>query len=317
MTTGERKFDVVGLGVSTQDIFMVVDELPGGELVQRAHASLLQGGGPVATALVALARLGARTAMIDRLGDDWRGRLIVDEFRKEKVACDWIAMLPGRTTSVAVILVRKRDGARSIIFSPGDADELTPEELPEEVIASARILHLNGRHFAASLEAAHIARAHGVKVSFDGGAHRHRDDLAALVPLADICIVAEEFATAFAGTLDAASAAKKLLAAGPETVVITCGSRGSRIFARGRESSHQPAYRVDVVDTTGAGDAYHGAFLFGILTGLDLRRCASLAAAVAAMNTRRLGGRTALPDLAQAEAFLAGCSALPDGIPFP
>ncbi len=171
----DRKFDVIGLGVSTLDLLMVVDELPGEESVQRAHESVLQGGGPVATALVALARLGSRTAMLDKVGDDWRGRLIIDEFRKEDVATEWMRVAFGRTSSIASILVRKGDGARSIVFSPGDAGELIPDELPEDVIAAAKVLHLNGRHWDASLKAAQLARAHGVKVSFDGGANRYRE----------------------------------------------------------------------------------------------------------------------------------------------
>ncbi|HEX2769198.1 MAG TPA: PfkB family carbohydrate kinase [Geobacteraceae bacterium] len=302
----DRKFDVVGLGVSTLDLLLVVDELPGRECVQQASDYALQGGGPVATALVALARLGSRTAMLDKVGDDWRGKLILDEFRKEDVATEWMRVAFGRTSSIASILVRKGDGARSIVFSPGDAGELHPDELPESVIAAAKVLHLNGRHWDASRKAAQLARAHGVKVSFDGGANRYRDDIHELIALTDICIVARQFARAFSGTDVQEVSARRLLDAGPECVVITAGVEGSMLFAKGMEGFHQPAFSVDSpIDTTGAGDAYHGAFLHGIVTGLDLKGCAVLAAAVAALNTRKLGGRSALPTLVQAEQFLA------------
>ncbi|MGD0844192.1 MAG: carbohydrate kinase family protein [Geobacteraceae bacterium] len=301
----DRKFDVVGLGVCTLDLLMAVDQLPGEESVQRAHESVLQGGGPVATALVALARLGSRTAMLDKVGDDWRGRLIIDEFRKEDVVTEWMRIVAGRTSSIASILVRKGDGARSIVFSPGDAGELTPDELPEDVIAAAKVLHLNGRHWDASLKAAQMARAHGVKVSFDGGANRYRDDIPELIALTDICIVARDFAFAFSGARDVGVAAKSLLDTGPECVVITAGVEGSWIFANGTESFHQPAFATaPTVDTTGAGDAYHGAFLHGILTGLKLKGCAALASTVASLNTRKLGGRSALPTIAEAARFM-------------
>ncbi len=227
----DGKFDVVGLGVSTLDLLLVVDELPGEESVQRAHESVLQGGGPVATALVALARLGSRTAMLDKVGDDWRGRLIIDGFRKEDVAIEWMHVAFGCTSSIASILVRKGDGARSIVFSPGDAGELDPTELREDVITQAKVLHLNGRHWDAALKAAQLARAHGVKVSFDGGANRCRDDSPELVALTDICIVARQFAFAFSRVENVEAAAKSLLAAGPECVVITAGGEGSWIFA--------------------------------------------------------------------------------------
>jgi sugar/nucleoside kinase (ribokinase family) len=300
-----RKFDVVGLGACTVDLLQAVDELPRGECVQQARDYALQGGGPIATAMVALARLGSRTAMLDKVGDDWRGRLIIDELKQEGVATEWMRIAAGCSSSIASILVRKGDGARSIAFSPGNGGELVPAELPEDVIATARILHLNGRHPAASRKAAQLAGAHGVKVSFDGGANRYRDDDRELIALTDICIVARQFAFAFSGAEDVEAAAKSLLAAGPECVVITAGVEGSRIFPREAEAFHQPAFNVGPpVDTTGAGDAYHGAFLHGIVTGLNLRECAALASAAAALNTRKLGGRSALPTMAEVGQLL-------------
>jgi len=105
---------------------------------------------------------------------------------------------------------------------------------------------------------------------------------------------------------DVEAAAKGLLATGPECVVITAGVEGSWIFPRNTAAFHQPAFAgAAPVDTTGAGDAYHGAFLHGIVTGLDLKECAALASAVAALNTRKLGGRSALPTMAEAEKFLS------------
>ncbi len=306
MTVSGKSYDVIGLGVSTLDLLMLADELPGEESVQRACQSVLQGGGPVATAMVALARLGSRTAMIDKLGDDWRGRLIIDEFRKEKVSTDHIMIVPGASSSVASITVRARDGARAIIFSPGDCGELRPDELPADVISGAGILHLNGRHWDACLKAARIARDGGVMVSFDGGAHRLRDDIHLLLEMTDICIVARQFAFAFSGIEDVERAAAKLYQAGPQIVVITAGAEGSWVFPKDGDRFHQPAYDIGAaVDTTGAGDAYHGAFLHGLASGLDLRGCAALASATAALNTRRLGGRAALPTFAEA-ARLAG-----------
>lgn len=305
MTATAKRFDVVGLGVSTLDFLMVVDELPGAELVQRAERTLLQGGGPVATALVSLARLGLKTAMIDRLGDDWRGRQIREEFEREGVATDYLCVAAGCTSSIASILVRKGDGARTIVYAPGDAGELAPQQVSREAIAGARVLHLNGRHLAASLAAARLAQRLGVTVSFDGGAHRYRDELRELVALSDICIVARQFAASFSGSEDLELCAAKLLACGPKTVVITAGTEGSRGWDHTGQRIHQPALATErAVDTTGAGDAYHGAFLFGTLSGYPLERCLAFASAVAALNTRELGGRSSLPALPEALQFL-------------
>jgi sulfofructose kinase len=300
------EFDVIGLGVSTLDLLMVVDEFPACEVVQRAHDSSLQGGGPVATAMVTLARLGARTAIIDKIGDDWRGKLILEEFQREGVSTDLVTIAENSSSSVASILVRKEDGARTITYSPGDAGDLLPSELPVDVLPSTKLIHVNGRHLESCIALARKAKEQGVLVSFDGGAHRFRTELRELIELTDICIVAREFALSCTGEDEAGAAAAKIIEAGPKIVVITAGTEGSWVFEREGASFHQPAFRTEVVDTTGAGDAYHGAFLFGVSRGYSLRSCAVLASAVAAMSTRKLGGRSGLPSLDEVIAFLAG-----------
>ncbi len=305
-TVQTAKFDAIGLGASTVDLLSLVDHFPAREEVQRAEAMAIEGGGPVATAIVTLARLGARVAMIDLLGDDWRGDLIRAEFRREGVSLEHLRLAEGVTSSTSSILVRQGDGARSIVYYPGSAPDLAPADLSQEVIASARLLHLNGRHQAACLQACRYARQSGVQVSFDGGAHRYRPALRDLVPLTDICIVAREFAEKYTGQTDLARAAELLLAEGPELVAITDGTRGSWVYPRNGTSFHQPAYLLpEVVDTTGCGDSYHGAFLFGLLRDWGLRQTAAFASAVAALNTQQLGGRGGLPGLKQVEAFLA------------
>ena len=305
MAKNKPIYDVAGLGVSTVDLIHVVDELPGQELVQKAHQTLLQGGGPVATALVTLARLGSRTAMIDRLGDDWRGRLILDEFEREGVAADQIEIEQGATSSISTVLVRKRDGARTFVFSPGSSRDLGHGDIADDIFGKTKILHLNGRHMHACLETAKTAQKSSVKVSFDGGAGRYRAELEALIPLTDICIVARQFAIQFSGAASIDRSARQLLEAGPELVVITAGVEGCWVFQKGQEPFHQPAFHiVDVVDTTGAGDAFHGAFLHGIVSGFDLRECARFASAVAGMNTRFLGGRAGIPSYEEVGFFL-------------
>jgi len=301
-----RGFDVLGLGVSTLDIVTLVDHFPTQDEVQRALAVMVQGGGPVSTALVALARLGAGVAMLDVLSDDWRGNLIRDEFRREAVDTGFLERIEGYTSSIASIWVRQGDGARSIAYAPGTVPDLSAAGVSPDVVASARFLHLNGRHWGACLQACQYARESGVRVSFDGGAHRFRPELKELVPLIDICIVARDFAEQYTQETEIQKAAEGLLNEGPSLVVITDGTRGSWINPRQGQPFHQPAYLMpDVVDTTGCGDSYHGAFLFGLLQGLDLEQTAALASAVAALNSQALGGRTGLPTLNQVTSFLA------------
>ena len=293
--------DVIGLGVSTLDILSLVEAFPSGGGVQRAAGVTVQGGGPVSTAIVTAAKLGARTAMIDQLGDDWRGVMIMAEYRQAGVATDHLQVVPGCTASIASILVRQADGERAIAYCPGSTPEFSPADIPAEAIRSAKILHINGRYLDACLQAAHIARKAGVRVSFDGGAQRYRHEIRPLVGLTDICIVAFDFARQYTGEAEVDPAARALLAEGPSLVVITDGVRGSWIYPRGAQSFHQAAFpQPDVVDTTGCGDTYHGALLFGLVRGLALPECATLASKTAAHNARFLGGRGGLATLLSA-----------------
>lgn len=298
--------EVIGLGVSALDILSLVAHFPAGDEVQRALQMDVQGGGPVATALATLSRLGVATAMLDALGDDWRADLIRSDFIQYGVATDHLLTRAGATSAMATILVRQSDGARAIVHYPGSAAELQPAELPIQLIQRARILHLNGRHLDACQAAIHTARAAGVLISFDGGAGRYRPELDSLLPQVDICIVAAEFARQATGETDLSRAATRLQQLGGGLVVITSGLEGSWIFPPQAGSFHQTAFPFPLtLDTTGCGDSYHGAFLFGILRGWELRRTAAFASAVAAINSQTLGGRRGLPTLDDALAFLA------------
>jgi sulfofructose kinase len=300
-----KRYDVVGVGVSTVDLLMQVDHLPAEEEILRADAFSVQGGGPVATAIVALARLGARTAMVDAFGDDWRGDIIFGEYARSGVDTQLLIRRPGQTSATALVLVRRPGGTRTIVWSPGTAPELSVHEVPWTAIEQAMYLHVNGRHGDVCRQACEYARQHGVQVSFDGGAGRYREETRRLVPLSDVCIVAREFASLYTGEAEPGRAGPALLAAGPSLVAITDGLRGSWVFARDGTCFHQPAFRVEVVDTTGCGDCYHGAFLFGLSRGMELRRAAALASAAAALNARALGGRKGLPTLAEVDAFVS------------
>ena len=297
--------DILGLGVAVVDVLARVAHFPAGDDVQQAEAITLSCGGPVATALAAAARLGATTMMLDAIGDDWRGQLISASLHRAGVDCSRLFLRPGGESGLASILVRQVDGARAIHFVPGTCAEIRPEELDLNLVRGARVLHLNGRHFEAALLAAGEARKAGVLVSLDGGAGRFRAEMRQLIPLVDVCIVARAFARDFSGEKEPFLQAQAFQQAGPRLVVITDGLRGSYVLREGDRWFHQPAFPVEnVVDTTGCGDAYHGAFLFGLCRDYSIESCARLASAVAAINATGLGGQSALPDLRAAEAFL-------------
>ena len=233
-------YDIVGIGVSTLDILTIVKEFPSEDSVQKAVDAKFQGGGPVATALVVAAKLGAKVAMIDSLGDDSVGQSILEEFNSYGVITGHIQITPGTTSSIASVWIRESDGQRAIAYRPGNAPELINNDISLEIIKKAKILHLNGRHLQTCLKACRLAKEHGVKISFDGGGGRYRDELDPLIPLIDICIVARDFAEKYAKTTNIQNAAQYFLDQGAELVVITDGDRGSYIFSRQAENFHQP-----------------------------------------------------------------------------
>jgi sulfofructose kinase len=293
--------DVVGLGYCSLDYLGIV---PGRPEFDADTVSLgdfaKSGGGPVSTALVALARLGAHAGYIGVLGDDEGGAFLKGEFERERVDLSRLRVQAGARSQICMVLVEAGTGRRSILCYRG-AGELVLDEADRTYISLARCLHLDGNHMDATITAARWARTDGVKVSFD--ANRPRPGLDELLPLVEILIASERFPPAYTGQKDRVQAGRSLLEMGPEIVVITLGAEGC-LCLWSDQGIHVPGFQVDVVDTTGAGDAFHGAFLYGLLQGWELERTATFANAVAAINCTRLGGRAGLPSLSEVEAFL-------------
>jgi len=298
-------FDILGLGMSILDSIQVVAEFPDGAGVTRVIRSTMMGGGPVPTALCAASRLGAKAAIIDRIGDDWRGERIRADYATFGVDTSFIIIEPDRSSSLGTVLVRERDGERHLLFEEGDFTPLTTAELPHDALAGCGILHLNGRHWPACLDAARLVREGGGLVSFDGGAHRYQARQLDLLPFVDILIVARDYAASLAGSDSREDQLDALAQWGAEIVGITDGAEGSWFLTRGGQGFHQTAFPVDeVIDTTGCGDVFHGAFLFALLQGDAARDAARLASAAAALGAGGLGGRGHLPGLAEVGVLL-------------
>jgi sugar/nucleoside kinase (ribokinase family) len=301
--------DIVGLGLATIDIMTLVPRLPRRDEVFRARSILLEGGGPVATALVAAARLGAATAYLGPMAPTTWGTLTRAGLESEGVDTSQAPSRASGEQAVSVILVDEDTGQRSILYDSGEMQEMSPAEVPNELVASARALHLDGAHLEAAYQAAEIARQAGVVVSFDGGAGELWAGAERLLPLVDLMIVARHFAEQHTGQADPLQAGPALLETyRPHQVVITDGPRGCWFWDEtprpAAQHLYQPAFPTDVVDTTGAGDVFHGAYLYAFLQGWPPRCCLAFAAATAALKCRALGGRAGIPKRPQVEAAL-------------
>lgn len=295
--------EIVGLGMVTIDVLAQVPHLPGPDEVFEVPLVEVHGGGPVASAMAASARLGTATSVVGSVGDDAWGDWIAAGLADLGVDVTHLYRRAGEASPRAVVLVEGGTGRRSIMYSTGGAVRLAVDEVPWDRLRGARALHLDGVHPAAALAAARFAREAGVMVSYDGGAGPFWPGLDDLLPLVDVLIAAKEFATRYTGREDVAEAAHALARWEARHVVITDGARGAWSWVDGC-AHHQPAFAVDVVDTTGAGDAFHGGYLHAYLAGEGPDSCLRFASAVGALACTRLGGRAGLPDRGAVEAFL-------------
>ncbi|TWU57997.1 carbohydrate kinase family protein [Rubripirellula reticaptiva] len=297
MNSPSKSIEILGIGVSVLDVLMVVDELPTDESVVRAKDRRISLGGGVAVATATAAMMGGQVSFADRLGNDVASQTILAELKSAGVNVDHIEVVKEQSASVATVWVRQNSGSRTIVFSPGSDIPLSWNDELAAAVANAKILHCNGRHVETCLRAIEIAKRSDTLVSFDGGAHRYRDEVLPLVRASDILIVSEHFAAAHVngddvhGNSDPATLAEQLAADFDARIVgVTAGDRGSWFVCRNNGRWHEPAVNVDrVVDTTGCGDTFHGAFLYGIAKGFSVRRSSHLASIVAANNACGLG----------------------------
>jgi sugar/nucleoside kinase (ribokinase family) len=299
-----RRFDVLGIGQCSLDRVAFVDgPPPPAEAPDPEQAQELPGG-QVATAILACARLGLRTAYAGAVGDDAAAARVLEPLRRAGVDLSGVRRVAGAATRRAMIYVERANGERHVRPRRDPRLVLAPEAVDAAAVAAASVLHLDAEHPEASLRAARLARAAGVAVVLD--LERPGPGVEELLASADFPIVSRRFAEILSGDGSAADGLARLLARGARLAVATLGPEGA--LARGpgdREPIHSAGFRVEARDTTGAGDVFHAAFAFGLLQGWEAERVLRASNAAAAMSCRALGAQGGLPDRSELEEFLA------------
>lgn len=289
---------IAGAGICCLDHFVVAPSIPYGG---SAHMSdyLAQGGGLVATAVVAAARLGAECELFSLLGDGQTGDQIISELESEGVLTKGVVRFEGGGSPFSFIHVDESTGERTIFHRDGAGLDWRPELSDFSSIAQCNALLVDHCYPPMAIAAASAAKANGVPVVADVMLHRSPE----LMKLVDILIAPRHLARMLGLESDLDAALDAIHEMGPSVAVITLGSDGwvcSDASGKGRGE----AFGVNVVDTTGAGDVFHGAFAYGIARGWDTRRCCEFASAVAAIKCTKRGGRTGIPTFEQAMEFL-------------
>ncbi len=297
---------IIGLGMCTLDVLIRCKDLPTWAGGTRINAFGFDGGGPVGTAMVAAARLGARVGFIGTAGNDAAAEFKLRSMRECGIDLSRMVYRDAPEDQVVVVNIHAETGER--IFSSvqrwGEG-QIRPEELDRDYMTSAEYLHLDGFHNAAAIQAAQWMRAAGKTVVMDG--HKTdgpvREHLRRLIPYVDVLISGSGFARHLTGLDDIWEAGAAILAMGPRIFVQTEGVNGSYTITA-QEQFHTPAFLVDVMDTTGAGDVFHGAYIVGLLHGWSLRQIALFSTAVSALKCMHLGGRAGIPCFDAVMAFL-------------
>jgi len=299
-----KAFDVVGLGYCAVDYLCIVPHYPQIDEKVRIVDFLQQGGGITATAMAAVGRLGGRASFIGKVGDDSHGQFIVSELQKDNVDTTAIVVQPGALSQYSFIVVDKPTGKRTIFWNASGI-VLDPSEIRREDVVAGKVLHVDVHHAAAAVLASSWANDEGIPVVWDAGsAHEGSAELAQHT---DYLIASELFAQQYLGETDPERAASTL-SEGRLMGAVTVGQKGCW-YATSEGVFYQPAFDVDVIDTTGAGDVFHGAFSFALSKGWPLHEIVEFASAVAAIKCTKLGGRTGIPTFSQAVDFLRSRSA--------
>lgn len=295
------RFDVVGVGYTALDYLAVVPHLPDENRKLEIGEFLIQGGGPTATALVTASRLGLGAAFIGKIGDDDFGRRMIAELGEEGVDVSRVVVERGGRSQFAFIMVDGSTAARTILWTRGSLGPFTADDVDCALVERARALLIDSLEPGAALAAARTAVEAGVPVVIDAGTLR--EGVRELLPLCDYIVASELFAEQISDGGDHIAALERMMEYHPEAAVVTLGERGC-VALTGEGLLELPGFDVEAVDTTGAGDVFHGAFVFGVLEGWDIERICVFSNAVAALKCRRLGGRAGIPDLAEAMSFL-------------
>lgn len=294
--------DVVGVGLNATDTIVRLPYFPSFNSKVQFDSAQVSAGGQTASAIVACAFWGLRVRYIGKVGDDAAAALQRSEFEKAGVEAHLLAV-PDCSSQQAFILVDQGSGERTILWRRDDRLALQPSDLRQEWISSARALHVDGHDNLAAAQAARWAREGGIPVTADvDNLYPH---IEALLESVDYLIASQEFPARLTGESDLLKSLPAIAQRhGGKVAGATLGREGALLWAHEQGFLYAPAYQVEARDTTGAGDIFHGAFLYGLLAAWPLPRILDFACAAAGLNCTAVGARGGIRPIREIEALM-------------
>ncbi len=295
--------DVVGLGLNATDVALEVPAYPAFNTKVEISSACWQAGGQVATAMVVCRRLGLQASYIGRFGSGPLGDFQRESLEAEGVNIEHSRVVEDCQNQTAYIIIDQQSGERTILWQRDPRLAIQPEELRPGMVTGARVLHVDGHDCPAAAQAARWAREAGLPVTAD--VDNIYPGLDALLAEVDFLISSSAFPAAYTGEADLFKALEMVQENfGMKFIAATLGADGVLAREKGK-FLYRPGYQVKSRDTTGAGDVFHGAFLFGLLAGWPTERTLDFSNAMAALSCEGLGARGGIPSMADAEAWMA------------
>ncbi len=301
-TDNMPQFDLVGVGLNATDTLLILSKFPAYAGKVPFEAEILSPGGQVASAMVACATLGLRVKYIGTTGDDERGRIQIESLRSSGINLDDVEIRANCPNQTAYILIDQTTGERTVLWSRPDCLRLSPESITPEKITCARMLHIDGHDTPAVARAAAIARQHNIPVTVDVDTIYHGFD--EVLPNIDYLVASSEFPVQWTNENDPFKALAVIREEYHMRVAaMTLGAHGALALSD-EGYVYSPAFVVNCVDTTGAGDIFHGAFCYAVLQGMPLADTLQFSNAMAALNCTALGARGGIATVDQAKALM-------------
>jgi sulfofructose kinase len=303
VTAKSNSFDVVGVGLNATDTLLVVSHFPAyGGKVPFLH-EIMSPGGQVASAMVACARLGMRTKYIGTIGDDERGRIQMESLKGLGIDLTHVQQRHKCTNQSAYIIIDQSTGERTVLWSRPECLAITPEEITAEQINCARLLHIDGHDTPAVAHAARTAREHGIPVTVD--VDTIYPGFENVLPHVDYLVSSSEFPARWTRIEDPFRALEKLQSDfGMKVAAMTLGAHGALARVDG-QFVYAPAFVINCIDTTGAGDVFHGAFCYAVLQDMPIDEALEFCNAMAALNCLGLGARGHIGGLDEIHRLMA------------
>ncbi|HEV2351241.1 MAG TPA: PfkB family carbohydrate kinase [Terriglobia bacterium] len=296
------RIDVVGIGLNATDTVIRVRVFPALGGKERLLSSSMQAGGQIATALVTCQRLGLRSRYVGKMGDDAGGLFQLASLRSEGLDLQFARVARGTPNQLAYIIVDEATGERTVFWDRHPHLAMAASELRPEVLRGARALLIDGCDVETCYFAAQWARAQGIPVVADLDTVYKKVEK--LFPLIDYLVASANFLPTLTGDNDPFRVlkymAKEYHMPAPG---MTLGRDGALVLWRGR-FHYSPGFVVETVDTTGAGDVFHGAFVYGLVSGWAMERILDFSNAMAGLNCTALGARGGIATRAQAQKLV-------------